>query len=272
MANFIQMKTGGFADIPNNDLLKRHRLIASDLARKWSRTENVLGIVGLGGLATGTVDEFSDIDLALFVQSIRKNRIRTGESSYDGFDVEVLVFEYEHEFGSTWSDVQQEAFSKHILLFDRHGRIAGLIAAKTKYNKSRARRRIIDIIFQLAWLGIADARYQGKLRRGYHWSLPPDLMLRRGDAVAAAANLNYCLDLIVQLLFAVNCSPVPDVKWRFHRVTNLPWLPKQFQATYPAFIINASLDSNELRRRIDIITDWVHSAARRPLRRRLGAE
>jgi hypothetical protein len=85
-------------------------------------------------------------------------------------------------------------------------------------------------------------------------------MLRRGDAVAAAANLNYCLDLIVQLLFAVNCSPVPDVKWRFHRVTNLPWLPKQFQATYPAFIINASLDSNELRRRIDIITDWVHQS------------
>lgn len=92
------------------DLLNRHRLIASDLVRKWSRAENVLGVVGLGGLARGTVDEFSDIDLALFVQSRRRNRIPAGEFSYKGVDVDVMIFEYDSELGALGAKSNRKHF------------------------------------------------------------------------------------------------------------------------------------------------------------------
>jgi len=47
--------------------------------------------------------------------------------------------------------------------------------------------------------------------------------------------------------------PVPDIKWRFIRVHELSWLPREFARLLNEVLMIRSLDHQELRRRISAL-------------------
>jgi len=160
---------------------------ATAVARKWSRDADVVGVVALGGVARRTFDQYSDIDLAVFVSSAKTSKIKAGEYTYGGFPLDVLLFRYPQAFEREWDDIQREAFSNALVLADKSRRLARLIKKKTKLTRGEVRQRIASRIMHLAWLGIYNRRLARQQSEAYAWEFPADLLAIRGEPMGAHA-------------------------------------------------------------------------------------
>ncbi len=214
------------------------------------KRHDVAGVVLLGGYARGSVDEHSDIDLAIFVDD-EHSRVPVGERWWHSYDVDHMVFHLNSWRQASWSQEQRQAFSEGRVLYDPQRRIERLLNEKVVFPDDERKLIIVTRIMYLAFYGIT---YRKKSTwRGYKLSLPPDLWLRRGCAPCAHLTLPHCLNLLIELLFAYNRKFIPDLKWRLYRAYDLPWLPKDFRQRINEILVTRGLTANDFRRRLSLL-------------------
>lgn len=72
----------------------------------------------------------------------------------------------------------------------------------------------------------------------------------RGDLVSAHYCVNYALDLLMSVVFALNKRFLPPQKWRIFYSYSLKWLPKGYKRLIEETMTVKSLSMQELERRL----------------------
>ena len=210
------------------DYLAEYKRISHDFSIKMQQNPDVEGVMFLGGVARNRADQYSDIDIAVFSQK-KLTWLTTGEQETpEGYDLEVfnIVFEKGSE---DWDEVKREAYQEGVIDFDRNGKTAAFLQKALFYPEEYRSQKIAELVFAIAWHGWVYTPFRNKTCKGYRWLLSEELWFERQDDRNAFYTARYCVDLFLELLYAVNSRWVADYKWRYIRARNLPWLPANYE-------------------------------------------
>lgn len=209
------------------DYLEEYKRISNDFSIEMQRHEDVEGVMFLGGVARGSADRFSDIDIAVF--SLDKLEwLHTGEQeTEEGYDLE--IFNIAINNGSDdWDEIKREAYQEGIVAYDRNGRVSAFLESALNYSKDYQIKKSAELIFSIAWHGWIYSPFRNENVKGYRWILNEGLWFSRGKECNVYYTTRYCIDLLIELLYAVNSRWTPDYKWRYVRSHDLTWLPANY--------------------------------------------
>lgn len=207
--------------------IEKHRKIAEEYTKAFKADKRVEGICYLGSIARNYADMYSDIDIAIFSEE-RMLDLRLGEGRFKNFTVEVFNIAMNESYES-WDETQKEAYNEGIIAYDKKGDVKRFLDNALKYTNEYKTCKIIEIFFKLGWHGWAYSAYRDKQERGYLWSLPPDLWIRRRRVENAFYIMNMCVDMLIDLIYAINEHWVPDIKWKWIKFSKLSWLPSSWE-------------------------------------------
>lgn len=212
--------------------------------KKLKEQNYIVGIVLLGGLGKRRfLDEFSDIDLAIF--TLKKDAFKFPlpfEFHYKingklmEFNIHQQILEDEEEKNS-WDGSKIEAYSRGKIIYDPSGRIKKLIQNKTKFDDKKAFDRLVWIIQQYRWRShIHSIR---SYRRGY-----PD---------SSHNLLNQCSEMLLEAIYLLNKRYLPHRKWALVYLEGMksPW--NQLKKDFKRATIIKNYMLSDIKRRIKIL-------------------
>jgi predicted nucleotidyltransferase len=235
-------------DLEGDNIADVHKQIAEKFIQKFQDDPNIIGAVLLGGAARGFADEFSDIDLAIFVKDKNKCRLKDGERKWKGFDIDLILIDLSNARKWEWTQVQRWTYSEGIILLDKKGVVQKLLKDKVKMTKAERRKLIVEKIMLLGWLGISCEERRWK---DYAFFRPSDLWIKRGHPICAHELLNHCIEICLDLLFLCNKRFIPDEKWKFYLSFKLEWLPDNYDSLIKNALKVARFDKKEFYRRLE---------------------
>lgn len=220
-----------------------------------------IGVVLLGGIADREhrrfIDEYSDLDLALFI-SIPQAQGYVCPKAFardypellplwlpnfqfnlpvDGQVLEVnchqLILEVEENSNFHWNFSKMEAYHyTGEIRYDPTGRIANLIQKKCEMPTTV--ERLIVLASQLPWYG---------------W-INPIRQIKRGSPISAKILINHAIEILLEILFLSNDRLAPYLKWQFEMCCDLPWKPEGFRLRMLKI-----LEENDIIRSIELLRD-----------------
>jgi len=218
----------GYSRLIGKNLVAHHLVIATMLAEAIGKLDGVLLVLGLGSLARGFADEWSDVDIAVLGTGIAMQTLWRGERWFGKSDVDLFVVDVRKEPPSAWDEARRQAFSESIVLSSADSNLLKAVRKIVRMRPDEIRKLAVDKLFSLAWAGFAPPAWREKTYRGYLWSLPQDLWISRGCIAAAHNALDQALGLFFELLFVTNGRLPPDPKWQRFLVDEQDWLPEHF--------------------------------------------
>jgi predicted nucleotidyltransferase len=216
------------------NLFVQHVAMASSLAEEFSRHSGIEMILGLGSLARGFADNFSDLDIAVLARGPVVDRFWRGERWLAGISVDLFVIDLDSSPPERWDVSRRQAFEESIVLYGPNLQQTRSIRRSLRLTWPEQRRNALDLLFKIGWLGFAPRAWFNQIRYGYCWSLPPDGWLQRNCLASAHITVDRVEDMLLQLLFLLNRRHVPDAKWRRFLAPGLPWQPSSFESRLSA--------------------------------------
>jgi len=248
-------------ELKGQNQIKKFRNIANELISQISKDKNVVGIVLLGGVVRGFADRFSDLDIAVFLDKkddelCRKIRhIGSRMAKSHNVDLDLMV----HYLGDfkKWK-MKEEAlrweYSNAKIVLDTTGEIKRVLSQNLRLPKDFWIRRIVICSEYIKWYCCPSEEGVGTIAESW---------IERGDPLSAHYCLNYSVDLLLRLLFAINREFVPAPKWRIFYSYNLKWLPTGYKELIREAMITTSLSLGEFNRRLIAIRRIWHEVAAR---------
>lgn len=198
---------------------KEYSRIVKEYAKKISEYNGVIGVVVGGGIGRGYSDEFSDIDLYVFldVKTYRiwkkKGPIPEGDHYYKEYWIETEFFDYEKEVKTVWRIEDRWERKNHIILFDANSKINDLYKKKLIFTQKEKQDMYEEIYDKTAW-------YIAEL---------PNTWIKRGDLAQAHYVMNKGIDWIIEYVFLQNNYFTPWGKWKIHYAFLMDKLPSDFK-------------------------------------------
>jgi len=226
------------------------RQVAERLASKMDSCEGVIGIVFLGGVVRGFADKFSDLDIIVFLGKIDEQlrrqvyEIGLNEEKRSKVDIDLEVHFLEDFKRWRWDENDRWDFSRAKIVFDHEGEIGKVFREKLRLPKDFWVRRIVLCAEYLKWYCCPPREEVGTIA---------EACMDRGDLVAAHYCLNYALDLLLRLVFALNKEFLPSPKWRVFYSYELEWLPRDYEKMLKEAIINTELSAQDFGRRLKAV-------------------
>ncbi len=222
------------------------RMVAHELVQRVSHFTSVDGILYIGGLVRGFADKYSDVDIIVllnnedpytrdFLPSISAN---LEDKSNLEIDVEVYLIDTYQE--REWNEFLKWDLAHSEVVFDRHGRVATMLKEKLRMSEDEWRVRISKSIVYFSWYCCAADEYTPTMI---------DMWVDRGDIVSAEYSVNYGIELILDLVYALNRSFLPAPKWRFGYTRTLDWLPEEFEENICEAMLCLELSDEDAHRR-----------------------
>lgn len=233
------------------NVLSRQRKVAERFIAPLKKNPKVLGIAFLGSLARHSGDLHSDIDIAIF-SADRLDDLHRGESKMDGWTLDVYNVAINSGWVG-WSDPQREAYAECELVHDPRGDVALFLSGALAYSPQLKTTRAVEILLQLGWNGFSYSPAQGRHWKGYLWELPSDLWIQRGSPSNAFYVLRQSFELVVSLLYVINCRWLPDAKWRLLKTNNLSWTPPGWSECQQELLTASTLDEPTFRQKAAIL-------------------
>jgi predicted nucleotidyltransferase len=201
---------------------------------------HVVAVLVTGGLARGTADHLSDIDMTVFV---RREHIKAGIPALpDECLSPVAIVDRFVQCLEQWMDPRNDEriwtmtnrweMSHAKILHDPQGEARRLLAKKLVFRPGEL-RALKQVARESMWLvrGVADS-----------W-------VERGDLVAAHYCVDQGVDRLLDYLFLKNRQFIPHEKWKLWYVRRLPALPHDFDARLQPALLVREVSEAELRRR-----------------------
>ena len=194
----------------------------------------LVGVVGIGSLATGRCRPDSDIDAVIFfdpldlyivpAEAIWLPHADTFHSIFaegeaiqaTGIPLDFLRLDYQlwarPEFD--WPEARRAELSQGWIAHDRDGRVAELIATRTRYDDSLQLARLDDAV---TWMD-----------QHLNWDAPEQNWQALGPTIAHD-RLQAAFQYMVGALFAYNRRWLPWRNRQMSALLALPWLPPHFE-------------------------------------------
>jgi predicted nucleotidyltransferase len=246
-------------ELKGQNRITEFRRFAKELTSKISKDKNVVGIVLLGGVVRGFADKFSDLDITVFLDKkddglCRKIRnIGSQMAKSHNVDLDLMV----HYLGDLrkWK-MKEEAlkweYSNAKIVLDDKGDVKRVLRGKLRPPKDFWIRRIVVCGEYIKWYCCPPEEGVGTISESW---------IERGDLASAHYCLNYSVDLLLRLLFAINREFVPAPKWRIFYSYKLKWLPSDYSELIQEAMITPRLSSGEFNRRLTAIRKIWHGIA-----------
>lgn len=189
----------------------------------------VMGVVGIGSLASGHMRPDSDIDAVVFLDPFDLYivpaesvwRPETGsfhsifEDGVEGVQLDFtrLAWQQWSDPAFEWPEALQFELSRGWIAFDPSGKVSLLIAQRTAYPEDKRLARLDEALIQLDQL--------------LNWDAPLGIWDGLGAAVAHD-RLEAAYACLVQALFAYNRRWLPLRSREMQALSMLSWLPDAF--------------------------------------------
>jgi RimJ/RimL family protein N-acetyltransferase len=223
----LSPKRQSYLRVQGQNVFFHHVALAEALIGQFAAVPGALAILGQGSLARGFADSFSDLDLVLVGKGLSRLPWR-GERWLAGVSVDLYAVDLQSARPEAWGSVCKQAFQESVVLWSSAAFDLRAFSDSLALKRRERRDALCELIFKMGWLGFSPSRWFGKVVRGYHWSLPHDLWLRRGSLASAHTTVDRVLDYLLELLFFLNGERPPDAKWRRYLVTDLSFTPPGF--------------------------------------------
>ncbi|MGB2698683.1 MAG: hypothetical protein WBD28_12615 [Candidatus Zixiibacteriota bacterium] len=187
---------------------------AKIIAKKISKIDGVIGILATGCLGRGHCDDFSDLDLIVYVDDKKVKEIEkyiaVGFLRFKETELDTPVISYQKALNQKspsryWSQIMRWDRENSQILFDKEGKIAKLLKQKLVFPDSEQKRIL-----------------------AYHGQLVDDLLncdFRLWGKRGGLINMSHCLvqaaEHIVLWIYAKNKKFLPyTTKWLFYYLEN----------------------------------------------------
>ncbi len=266
------------AELRGENRIEKFKKAADNVVSKVSSHEGVKGIIFLGALVRGFADRTSDLDITIFLSRIDKDvgmriqRLAMNEAKRSGIedmDMDIMIESLETLRKREWDETDKWDFSKSAkIVFDPQGEIEKLFAEKLEVPEDFWVKRIVVYAECLKWYCCPpNEKWALKRRRLGIPSTVSESWVDRGDLAAAHYCVNYGLDLLLKILFALNKEYLPPPKWRLFYSYSLKLLPKGFKKLLEEALHIKSFSAKDLNRRLKAVRNlWLKTT------RKIGME
>ena len=237
-------------ELKGENRIKEFRRIAKELASKISDGKGVAGIAFIGGLVRGFADRNSDLDIVVLLtardESLRRriNELASNEAKRHRVDLDMEVHFLEDFRKRKWDEIDRWEFAKAEIVFDPEGKFREALSEKFQLPKSLWIRRIVACAEYLKWYCCPPQENVGTVAENW---------VERGDIQSAHYCLNYCEDLVLKILFALNREHLPAPKWRLFYSHKLKWLPKDYSDLISEVMKIKSYSLEDFNRRLQAL-------------------
>jgi hypothetical protein len=193
-----------------NEFLSRAKIIS----KKISEIEGVVGILATGGIGRGHCDDYSDLDLIVYVENEKVKEIEkcvaVGYLRYQEIEYDTPVESYQkalnHKSPSQyWSQVMRWDRENSQILYDTENKIKNLLKEKLVFP-DREQKKLLR-----------------KYRQGVEDHLKYDFEMwgKRGDLINLSDLLIRATEHIILWIYAKNKKYQPYIpKWLFYHLEN----------------------------------------------------
>jgi predicted nucleotidyltransferase len=230
--------------------IEKFRRAAEELTSQIATCEGVGGIAYLGGLVRGFADKFSDLDIIVFLtkkdDQLRRQIYDSGlhlEKQY-GIDVDLEVHFWEDFKRWKWHEVDRWEFSKAKIIFDPKGAIRKIFDKKLRLPADFWIKRIAICAEYLRWYGCPSKEDVGTVAEAW---------IDRGALVAANYCLDYAVELLIRIIYALNREFLPAPKWRIFYSYGLKWLPENYKKLVGEAMLVKSFSVRDFSQRLKVI-------------------
>ncbi len=236
--------------LKGKNCISKHRQIAEALTSQITQHKDVTGILYIGGLTRGFADKHSDIDIIALLtdkdESLRRKLKQLGsdEQKRTGVDIDLEIHFLDDFKNRKWTELNRWDFSNAEIAYDPEGRAKQLFTEKLKAPKAFWLKRIVIFGEYLHWYCCPHDEGEGTMVEAW---------VDRGDLLSAHYCLNYSIDLMIKIVFALNKQYVPPQKWRIHYSYELKWLPRNYEAFLKDATTIKSLTKRDFRRRLKAV-------------------
>ncbi len=226
---------------------KEFKNAADELTESLAGIDGVLGVVLLGGVVRGFADRFSDLDVTVFLNEessdIRRQALMLAQTheKRSGIDIDLEIHVLDNFRNVDWSEIRMWDFSNSETTYDPKGVVREMLEAKLSVSEDFWIRRLSRSSQYLKWYCCPPREGVGTISESF---------VERGDILAALYCVNYCIEMILTALFALNRRFYPPPKWRLSYSYSLPWLPKDYRDDLKKIMIVQEISASELYRRI----------------------
>jgi predicted nucleotidyltransferase len=238
------------AELKGNNLIAKFRQVAGRLVSQISPLEGVAGIIIIGGIVRGFVDEFSDVDVIVFLSRRNDRLLRqiremgANEQEVSRIDVDLEIHLLSDFAKMRFNELDKWDFGKAEIAYDPHGEVARVLKKKLCVSKNFWKKRVAVYTEYLKW-------YCCPLKKGV--GTIAEAWIKRGDLASAHYCLSYAIELILDLVFALNKEFLPPPKWKLFCSYSLSWLPPDYQGLINEAMTVENLSVDEFKRRMAAI-------------------
>jgi predicted nucleotidyltransferase len=233
--------------LKGENLIEQYERIAEQVRSRIVSVKGVSGILYTGALVRGFADRHSDVDLIVFLQKGKgelKQRIRKiGADEQQKWKIEIdLEVHYIEDFEKrVMTEINMWDYSRSKIVFDPRGRIKQLLKRKLRVPKSYWVEQVVPCAEYVDWYCCPQRKSDVALAETW---------IERGDPVSAHYCINYAIDLLLKIIYALNKEFVPPPKWTIFYSYNLNWLPHDFKRRLEEALKIQSVSVTDLKRRL----------------------
>lgn len=200
----------------------------------------------MGGLSRGHLDEYSDLDVVVLLSRQDpklKSEIEAmgrAEAEDIGMDVDLEVHSLRGFERLERDDNMRWECSRATVVHDKSGRTAEALSRVTLVADGFWVDRVVGDWAYLQWsVSNPDAPKS-----------VAEICVDRGDLEGAHYCVNYSIDLLLELVYALNREFLPPPKWRMVYLDELAWTPSGFRSALREAMVVRGLDQTDLERRV----------------------
>ena len=237
-------------ELKGSNQIDTFRQVAEKLVSRICACQGVCGILYHGGLVRGFADRFSDLDITVFSDGDDEGLqrairiIEREEEKRSGLETDLMIHDLKDSLKRIWSEIERREFSKAKIVFDPEGQIEELLSEKLSVSQDFWVNRIATLTACLKWYCCPSEEGVGTIT---------EVWVERGNLVAAHHCVSYGLEVIFEMMFALNREFFPSVKWRLFDSYGLRWLPKDYRHLVQEIMLMKSFSKGDLDRRLNAV-------------------
>lgn len=200
----------------------------------------------MGGLARGFLDEYSDLDIVVLLSKrdarLRREVVSMGreEARAAGVDVDLEVHSLTDFKRLRRDDNRRWECSKAAVVYDRRGRTREAVSSIVSVPEGFWVDRVVGDWAYFQWC-VANPDAPKSIA---------EICVDRGDLLGAHYCVNYSVDLLLELVYALNRGFLPPQKWRIAYLDELAWKPNGLDDALRESMMVLDLGPRDLKRRV----------------------
>ena len=222
------------------NLIEDYRHLVSSAVNRLKNRPSTVAVVLLGGLGKRQyVDEFSDLDIAVFTDDVDKQL--PPFSFFVHHKNRDIEFNITQHIISTqyydWESEKREAYRSSIVVYDPTGALRALIDMQLLKAHTAFKNNTISALNQVYWKGLRHSIAAAK----------------RGIPESAHSLLNESISHLMDATYAINTRELPHGKWRFALLEQLPCTVPSLRERFASALVVRGFDAADIERRVAIV-------------------